>query len=379
MDTLEAQMTAAYGVYKVGNKVYESKIQAMIASHIGEKPVVYDFHDEYLDSFDWSEEPTETLAQLYLERAQQLRHDYDYLILHYSGGPDSHNVLETFLHNGLRIDEILIREKNLQDANRWDRSINNLAAESVFFAYPFARYIKDNHWPDLKITVIDMVPYIVDYFNKAKNWTPNMDTFFTDPQHIARFDWDFLHRDLLPLVESGKRVAHIIGGEKPRVLKDDLGYYLEIMDENIIRNARPRFQGKGMPYNMEMFYTHRNTAKLMMKQSHVLSRYMKQNGISNWKWDRSDEDKIASVIYDRKYANDQITVEKQPKTLPFMCPTMTWFTEDKNTDYFENWKHGMQVIKETIPDHFVVEDEFFSKGLRWFTAKKRYVLLADGE
>lgn len=372
-------MTTEYGVYRVGNHSFQSKIQAMILGNVTGKEVIYDFHDDYLDSFDWLTEPTESLQQLYRERAQQLRHDYDYLVLHYSGGPDSHNILETFLYNGIRIDEILIREKNLQDANHQDRSILNLAAESVFFAYPFARYVKDNHWPNLKITVIDMVPYIVDYFNKAKNWTPERDTFFTDPQHIARFDWDFLHRDLLPLVESGKRTAHIIGGEKPRVLKDNVGYHLAIMDENIIRNSRPRYLGKDMPYNMEMFYTHKNTAKLMMKQSHVLARYMKDRGISQWKWDRADEDEIAAVIYDRRHANNAITVEKQPVTLPFMCPTMSWFTADKNTDYYKNWQHGMRVIKDSIPEQFTADGDFFSRGLKWFTAKNRYVLLDDGE
>jgi hypothetical protein len=41
------------------------------------------------------------LKTLYKERAQQLRDNYDELILYYSGGSDSHNILHTFLQNNI--------------------------------------------------------------------------------------------------------------------------------------------------------------------------------------------------------------------------------------------------------------------------------------
>lgn len=55
---------------------------------------------------DFSVEPNETLEELYRQRAQQLRDKYNYLILMYSGGADSHEMLMSFLNNNIYLDEV---------------------------------------------------------------------------------------------------------------------------------------------------------------------------------------------------------------------------------------------------------------------------------
>jgi hypothetical protein len=72
----------------------------------GDKNPEITFEFPSADRVDWTVEPEEPLEELYRHRAQALREQYDYLILMYSGGSDSHNVLTTFLNNGIRLDEI---------------------------------------------------------------------------------------------------------------------------------------------------------------------------------------------------------------------------------------------------------------------------------
>ena len=58
------------------------------------------------DKLDWTVEPKQSLSELYRQRAQYLRDHFDYLILMYSGGSDSHQTLMSFIGNGIFLDEV---------------------------------------------------------------------------------------------------------------------------------------------------------------------------------------------------------------------------------------------------------------------------------
>ena len=68
------------------NQKFRGKLECMLycASHNVDFKWV--FNDAYYDQLDWSVEPTDTLFDLYRQRAQQIRDKYDYLILHLSAG-----------------------------------------------------------------------------------------------------------------------------------------------------------------------------------------------------------------------------------------------------------------------------------------------------
>jgi len=52
---------------------------------------------------------SESLDFLYALRARQLREKYDYLVLYFSGGADSTNILKTFIDNNIFLDEIVMQ------------------------------------------------------------------------------------------------------------------------------------------------------------------------------------------------------------------------------------------------------------------------------
>ena len=101
-------MNKNLGYYTVGNREFFSKIQACIHATTTNQDPIWHFNNDVFNNFDWTIEPSETLDELYNARARQLREEYDYVALSYSGGSDSHNILMSFLRQGLHIDELII-------------------------------------------------------------------------------------------------------------------------------------------------------------------------------------------------------------------------------------------------------------------------------
>ena len=100
-------MNKELGYYVCNGKEFSSKAGGLIYATQVDKPIEWIFNKEVFDKFDFSHEPELTLDQLYDRRARELREKYDYLVLGYSGGSDSHNILMSFYRQGLHIDEVV--------------------------------------------------------------------------------------------------------------------------------------------------------------------------------------------------------------------------------------------------------------------------------
>jgi diphthamide synthase (EF-2-diphthine--ammonia ligase) len=106
---------------------------------------------------------------LYDLRARQLREKYDYLILSYSGGADSHNVLMSFIKQGIHLDEIVVN--TMEKGNKKSTSINNknvqatnAAAEHELQTVPRLKEAAALI-PRTKITICDLTDYLFDYLD----------------------------------------------------------------------------------------------------------------------------------------------------------------------------------------------------------------------
>jgi len=95
-----------YGYYQMGDFKTYSVYELMDQYHKDPQPYQWIYNDDFFSQYDWTQEPTESLDELYKQRALELREQYDYLVLFYSGGYDSANMLHAFLDNGIKIDEI---------------------------------------------------------------------------------------------------------------------------------------------------------------------------------------------------------------------------------------------------------------------------------
>jgi hypothetical protein len=159
------------GFYKVGNLEFESKIQAYLYANDTKQQVDWNFNDEVFSSYDWTAEPSESLDYFYDKRARELREKYDYLMLSYSGGADSHNALMSFIRQGLHIDEIIVNtlEKGWERFTVIDPTItssSNNGAEHYLQTIPRLKEIA-NLIPHTKITICDLTDHVYDSFNKV--------------------------------------------------------------------------------------------------------------------------------------------------------------------------------------------------------------------
>jgi hypothetical protein len=97
-----------FGYYKVGEYKTYSKLDAILLHEKTGIHPTWHFNDEVFSSHNWATEPPESLDELYRIRAEQIRARYDYIVVFYSGGADSTNILQTFLKNNIKIHSYVI-------------------------------------------------------------------------------------------------------------------------------------------------------------------------------------------------------------------------------------------------------------------------------
>jgi hypothetical protein len=237
------------------------------------------FHDTHFSKFDWTKEPTESLAELYKQRAIQLRDKYKYLIVAYSGGSDSHQILQTFLDNDIFIDEVF--------TTTWEKLLNGIDRTELlndehlkfFLEYelnvaPMLKLIKEKS-PLTKITVIDSSDFLYNDV-KTRNFEvlgmlkTNGGSFrgllVPIPQTIKLFAGYTINK----LSQDG--VAFISGIDKPLIsIKNnefftcfsDVGYtYDKLMNNKIIDKV----------CKFEYFFWTPDFPFIPIKQAHVVKR-----------------------------------------------------------------------------------------------------------
>jgi hypothetical protein len=257
-----------FGYYRVANKKYYNKVEAIHEQQRTGVHLTFHYHDELYSALDWTQEPNETLPELYRARAEQLRSKYDYLVLCFSGGADSHNILTTFVDNDIKLDEIMMY--HCLSTNPHEVKTNS---EIRLVAGPALESIK-YQIPETKIRYIDYSQNVIDYFTND----PDVDRAVLDcwgqfcPSGITLRKPHELHPDYLDIINSGKKIAFIIGYEKPRVWKVDGRWCFRFMDMN---NALLTY---GTDHPIECFYWNTDVPKILIKQAHIIKRYMELSG-----------------------------------------------------------------------------------------------------
>jgi hypothetical protein len=180
------------------------------------------------------------LKTLYKERAQQLRDNYDELILYYSGGADSHNILHTFLENNIKLDYVFVRwpykilDNQIYNPNFKDIGAKNFVSEWDYAIKPDLEYLKSNH-PEIKIITADWLDRV--------DLTLYNDDLFTTQNHMhsaVNFLRMQSYSDVeINLLDQGKRVAAIWGMDKPRLERNKKGEVSFHFRDDLIQNAVP--------------------------------------------------------------------------------------------------------------------------------------------
>ena len=266
------------GIYYCNGKSFFNKLEAVIEANISGEHVKWDYHDAVFKQAKWDYNPSIELKELYRQRALQLREAYDHLVLFYSGGADSWNILKTFIDNDIRLDEIYMfgafeAEEKMYDQWGWDRSPGYYTRE-IQQSLPLVKKLAAEK--KIKINVYDWTKSILEAANDP-DWFWTAGVRF-DPTCMVRSKFHKIFREHNEMLHRGKRVGFVYGVDKPRLLRDDSTIYFAFLDVIMTTGTLPTNDILGEYWeNDEYFYWSPNLPELSIKQSHVVVNWLKAN------------------------------------------------------------------------------------------------------
>jgi hypothetical protein len=259
------------GYWKVNDKFFFHKADCLrYASKIKDYNVTFHYFDNVFKTIDWKVEPTQSLQQLYKERAQQLRDKYKYLVLAFSGGADSTNVLEAFINNGIKLDEVVsyypVKQVELlqNQFNPNDRSSKNLMFEWLMAAKPKLDWLAKNH-PDIKITIKDNSDEVIDNIIDCKLESLTQSGAIMNPNLANMFKMN---------AEVNEDSCIIHGHDKPQITVDisTNQFYVFFHDFSMIHGRRGNRSFKQIEPTVEYFYYTPDFPLLTVKQTLEMKR-----------------------------------------------------------------------------------------------------------
>jgi len=284
-------MKSDSGYYIVNNKKYRNKIKAITDANSSNSQLQWYFNDEILNQQKWTEEPDISLQTLYFIRAQQIRQSYDYVILFLSGGADSTNMLNAFLNQNLLPDEIIVSAPLKGTTNlkidKFNHDANNIISETFLAQKPLFNEIQQKYGHKIRCTVND---YFEDMINISENWLYEQSNHWIHPSGGTRWPLDkFSHIRLR--AESGQRIAVVLGLDKPIICRADSGNLYTVLTDAAVMVVPDRFIKDCTNVETVLFYYTADLPEIMIKQSHVVCKWLYQKNNSQIKemilWDRS--------------------------------------------------------------------------------------------
>jgi len=274
------------GYYIFDHKIYYDREEALndmnnlIINKIDCPSVVFKFNEKVFRSIDWTVEPPFSLKELYVQRAQQLRDTYDYLILSYSGGSDSHEILYTFLENNIFIDEIQVIHYEKAMA-RFDRNfLKDIEGVNQFLEYemvcvPTLEKVRQLS-PKTKISSIDMSHNLIDDILNNKftfmgiNGKRTQASFVIQMTPYARNFYQHHYNNLY--IKKTNKTGFIRGVEKPNLKVKNKKLTFSFNDAALTGDKLIRKNEIDPIYTIENFFWSKDAPLIPIKQSHVLKK-----------------------------------------------------------------------------------------------------------
>lgn len=364
--------------YEVDGVKFESKIQACLFAQSTGKNVKWNFNKEFFETYDWTKEPEESLDQLYNKRAKNLREKYDYLILSYSGGADSHNILMSFVRQGLHIDEIVVNHMT----SAWSKFVVldkkqtaswNTGAEHDLHTIPMLKNVAPLI-PKTKITILDLSQNLFDTFLDAgdASWILDRNEGL-NPLNVTRFNYSYFD-SVRKKFDKGHKIAMVVGIDKPRTVIDNNNFYMYFIDRGVnivpIKDHFSEYTNSAL----EFFYWSPEAADILCKQSYVIKRFLKANPQHQDLWHR------------RNLSAENWRLIQEPMLKPILYTTWNdnWFQTDKAiSDWYSEfdswfingykdhpshaiWQEGINYMIKNVPRFIKYTSDGTPDGLQFF-------------
>lgn len=353
------------GCYKFDNELFVTRelvYDKMYETQKFESELSFWFHDEYFDQFNWQVEPEISLEQLYINRAKQLREKYDYLILSFSGGTDSREVLYTFLNNDIFIDEIqTVNYSNL--ISKIDtvtiKELNfELYAEYNDCAVPVLKEVQLRS-PRTKITLIDSTDFYLNEIlsTKFSNFNPKYTKYPMVKLPIIRNSRSVTYSKIKyneETINRNKKTAIIFGVEKPKIkLKDRKLVFC--FNDFVYSSTKDVNTGAIDNYcSFEQFFWSKDAPLIPIKQSHVIKKVL-ENDLNVLKTYVYSLTKNKNVFEVNDITYDRTSIDR------LFCPYIYKYTNKRVLEYKREPPKGLDMVtsqkifNNTNPINFIDE------------------------
>lgn len=261
----------------------EDAYDDMLINKNYEGELTFHYNDKVFSNVNWTVEPNLDISSLYKMRAQQLRDKYKHLIVSFSGGSDSYEVLWSFLNNDIFIDEIQIScfEQMLNKLDKktavQDREFSYLL-EYEFAVKPMLKYVAEKS-PNTKITVLDASNFLQSQIGSGKFLSlgdgsndkhvfPKLTTT-VGPNHL----WQYMYSVVNAKESKDKDSVCIIRGlEKPSLIMRDGQLYFSFSDQTMMTAAAINKGIMPNAYTIEDFFWSPDLPLIPVKQCHMVKR-----------------------------------------------------------------------------------------------------------
>lgn len=360
MFTLESisQHRRKHGYYIVDDEIYNNKYLALSHKKQNSDFRFY-FNDDAFGKHDWSKEPVEDLYGLYRQRALQLRQQYDYLVLYFSGGIDSITILRTFLDNNIRIDGIVMYGTWKLDQKYREKNLDVIEQNTV--GVPYLQDLEKQYNRKLDYYLLDTTDFYQNY--QDDDWVFACNTFLGPRMFCHNFYWQ--DPWMQQWLYKGN-TAFIRGIDKPRVILENDVWNLGFLDVQCIDSAPSGVYDKRNDYAItEYFFWTPDCPTLLAKQCHTVINYLEQhvtkdvlNKISTkaGDFDQALYYKYVDPLVYGRYTPQAPGEEKPYFSLPkSIAPSLVqkdlWFYQTGNSEMkkeFEIWKRGINRLNNSI-------------------------------
>jgi hypothetical protein len=353
------------GYYLVGWKKFYNKTLALIESKNTGFDLLWVFNDDVYSKIDWTVPIEVPLKTLYYLRAKQLREKYDYIVLNYSGGVDSHNALRAFLDNNIFIDEISIFTVEIIDKYSTDKttSYENLNSEVKYSAIPMLNSVSHLLDSRTKITFKDISKSSLELL-KNENW---MDTVIPGIHYsitlLGRQNFFLSDKEYLNIREKNKTICSLYGVDKPLVVYQNNSYYAYFTDTSAMHSV-PIELNKIDNSNIytEFFYWNRDLPELVIKQAQEVKKHCELDPIKKNLWSKSLKTHIGEY---REILNPIIYPEIETPTFQTGKQEQNfdrgildnWFWEIANENQKQNLFSAVNYLKNNIDNSRFIKND----------------------
>lgn len=279
------------GFYMYNKKIYfirEDAYEDMLANKDYDSEITFHYNDYIFSQLNWQQEPNVDISVLYKMRAQQIRDKYKHVIVSFSGGSDSYEVLWSFLNNDIFIDEIQVScfekmTKNLdKNMMMFDRELSYYM-EYELAVKPMLKYVSEKS-PNTKITILDASDFLntqiggnkfasLDENSNDKEITYKLSSSklstTVGPTHL----WQYMYSVVNVKQSKEKEGVCIVRGlEKPIITIHNDTMFFKFSDQTMMTTAAMNKNLIAKTYTVEDFFWSPDMPLIPIKQSHMIKR-----------------------------------------------------------------------------------------------------------